>query len=432
VGAGPAASTSLGEVVAGLAALDVDGLDDERLRVELGGVQQAIRQLTGLRARWQGTLEDRELRRAGPGRERQALRRVRDRTAEDLRLTPSEVKRDGETGRRIGVHAQAAAALAAGELSTDHARVLADTMRWIEGEDARREVEAYLLGAAKDQDAVTFGRTARRLLAEREPRSAQDAEDRRHQRRYLRIAQTPDGMTALHGQLAGIDAELLHTALHAFQGPDAPGQQRSPEQRCADALVQVCDVALRAGEAPEQHGVRPHLLVTVDEPTVADRDGTGGGVCEGAWTGPMPWTEARRLLADAGVSRVLLDPAQAPTRAGAEVRTVPAGLWRALNVRHRTCAGDGCSVPVGWCQVMHLDTPYRLQGRLDLDTAAPGCTFHHRMFDRRGWTVTWCDGVPVVHHPGRPPDRPPDRSPDRSPGRPHGRLPDRPPSSPPG
>jgi hypothetical protein len=118
---------------------------------------------------------------------------------------------------------------------------------------------------------------------------------------------------------------------------------------------------------------------------------------------PPALAEARRLLADASVSRVLLDPAGAPTRAGVAVRTVPAGLWKGIQLRDRTCAGDGCTVPAAWCQVMHLDLPYRLEGRLDLDTAAAGCRFHHRMLDRHGWQVTWIDSRPIVHHPDRPP-----------------------------
>jgi hypothetical protein len=401
-GLGPGAGRALLAAVEGVAAIDVDELGEEELRARLGEVRRAVVRLEALQMRWNGVLETRALREAGPGREQQALRRVRDRTADELRLTPTEVKRSGETGRRLEAHPAAIEALATGDLPAEHARLLTDTLRWLDGE-VRDRVETRLLEAARTQDARTFGRTCRRLLAEVDTVSAQTAEDRRRQRRSASVAQTPDGMTLVRAQLSGLDAEFVQTAVHAFRRPDAPGQRRRPEQRTADAFVEICRSALDAGTAPSNRNVRPHVLVTVDEPTVRDEDGTGSGVCETAWSGPLPWPEARRLLSDASVSRVLLDPAGLPTRAGEAVRTVPGGLWKCLQVRHRTCAGEGCSVPAAFGQVMHLDVPYRLEGRLDLDSSAPGCSFHHRMLDQNGWKVTWIDGRPVVHHPARPP-----------------------------
>lgn len=389
-------------VVDAVVGVDLDPLTDGEVRELLGRTQRAVDRLVALRSRAQATLETRALQAAGPGREHQALRLVRDRTADELRLTPSQVKQAGDTGRRMEALPTAAAAMADGQLPADHARVLADTLRWLEG-DARTEAEATLVEAARTEDARRFGRTCRRLLAQADTEAAQTAQDRRNARRRLAVTDTPDGMTLVSGQLAGLGGEVVQTTLNAFRRPDPPGRRRTAAQATADALVEICRVALDAGKAPSNRGVRPHVLITVDEPTVADRAGTGAGVCEAAWTGPLPWPEARRLLSDASVSRVLLDPAGAPTRAGIGVRTVPAGLWKALQVRDRTCAGDGCTVPAGWCQVMHLVLPYRLDGQLDIDTAAPGCDYHHRMLDRHGWQVTWMDGRPVVHHPDRPP-----------------------------
>jgi hypothetical protein len=323
-----AAGRQLSAAVEAVAATDVDGLGEEELRARLGEVRRAVVRLEALQMRWNGVLETRALREAGPGREQQALRRVRHRTADELRLTPTEVKRSGETGRRLEAHPAAIEALATGDLPAEHARLFTDTSRWLEGE-VRDAAEGRLLEAARTQDARTFGRTCRRLLAEVDSASAQAAEDRRRRRRAASVAQTPDGMTLVRAQLSGIDAEYVHTAFHAFRRPDAPGQHRRPEQRTADALVEICRVALDAGAAPSNRNVRPHVLVTVAEPTVRDVDGTGSGVCETAWSGPLPWTEARRLLADASVSRVLLDPAELPTRAGEAVRTVPAHRRRA-------------------------------------------------------------------------------------------------------
>lgn len=411
VGGDPLADAAvLATVVERITAVDLDTLGEEQIRALQRRVRDASVRLRSVQVRCDGTLEQRALREAPPGREQQALRQVRDRTAGELNRSPAEVKRSGETGRRLEELPEARRAHADGALPFEHARLLTDTLRHLEP-DRRDAAEAELLAAARTQHPVEFGRTCRRLLAEVDSAAAQRAEDRRRRRRSGSVTQTPDGMTLLRAAVSGIDAATVQTAINAFRRPDAPGQNRTPEQRTADAIVTMCRVALDAGKAPTNRGVRPHILVTVAEPTV--RSGTG--VCEVGWVGPLPWTEARQRLTDFSVSRVLTDPKEAPTRAGEAVRTVPGGLWKALQVRHATCVGDGCSVPAAWCQVMHLETPYRLEGRLDVDKSAPGCSFHHRMFDRHGWQVTRRDGIPIVHHPDRPPDLEPPPGPEPPP-----------------
>jgi hypothetical protein len=384
-----------------LADLDLDPLSEGEVRGQLRRVQTAIERLTAFRARAAGALEKRALKQAGPGREQQALQQSRRRLGDDLRLPPGEAKRAGETGRRIAERPAADAAMRAGDLPATHARLLAETLRWLPFE-LRDEAEAELLEAAQHQDARTFGRTCRRLHARVDTASAQKAQDRRNARRSLRMTDTPDGMLALHANGSGLGAETVYTAIQAFRRPDAPEQHRTAEQRSWDALVEVCRAALDAGTAGTRGGVVPHVLVLVDEPTVRSQQ----GVAETTWMGPMPWPEVRRLLADCGVARVVLDGDRQPTEVGATVRSVPRGLRKALQVRDGVCIGDGCDVPAMWCQIMHLDVPYRLDGRLSLDNAAPGCTYHHGRLDRGGWTVTWVDGKPILHHPDNPPRAP--------------------------
>lgn len=444
----PTALNMLQAAVDEVATTDLDVLDEAGVRRLLGGMQHAIDRLTGLRTRAAGLLESRALRAAGPGREQQALREVRDRTSIELRLTPSQVKQAGQTGRRLAETPAAQDALTSGELPADHARVLGDTLQHLSGHD-RDRAQHVLLDAARREDARTFGRTCRRLLAETDAESAQLAQDRRHARRHLRVTETADGMLAMHGQGSGWDAEVVATALHAFARP-AARDTRSTEQRSWDALVNVCRTALDAGEAPANRGVRPHVLITVPHPLVTGgptRDASAnsartratdaGGptqgigvdsasrpatddasapiheVVETAWTGPLPWTEVRRYLIDVGVSRLLVDAEGLPLEASETVRTVPRGLWEALQIRDRTCIAEGCSVPAAWCQVMHLDAPYRYDGRLSLDNGAAGCSRHHRLLDRHGWCVTWIEGRPVLHHPERPPRRPAEPPDDR-------------------
>lgn len=398
--------------------VDLDPLTDEQISTELADVQHAIRRLGALRDRAAGVLESRAVRRAGPGGESHALKDARDRLREQTRLNPGEAKRAGQTGRRAAQNPDVQRAANAGDLPPAHARVLLETLTHLLGHPDRDHAEQRLLEAAKHENAATFGRTCRRLLAELDAEAAQAAQDRRNQRRGLKVAGTEDGMTAVHGQGSGWDAEVVQTAIHAFRRPDAPDEPaRRPEQRTWDAFVAVCRAALDAGPGASNRNVRPHAVVTIDHETVM----TGAGATEGRWTGPMPWPEVRRHLADAGISRLLTDPDELPVEAGREVRTVPVGLWKMITHRNPHCIAAGCDVPADWCEVMHLEVPYRLQGRLSPTTAAPGCTHHHGKLDRGGWRITWHGGRPILHHPSRPPDPPPD-DPPRSP----------PPTGPPG
>jgi hypothetical protein len=405
------------EVAVAAATVDTDLLSDAGLRAALARVQTVLDRLGATRTRLTGVVETRALRAAGPGRESQALRVTRQELAEDLRLSPSEVKRAGETGRRLADSSAASAALADGQLPAGHAKVLADTLGSLSGSE-RDHAEQVLLEAATSEDLQRFGRTSRRLLAQLDEAAAQRAQERRNARRQLKVAQTLDGMTAVHGQGSGWDAEVVQTALHAFRRPDAPDEVRTSEQRSWDALVSVCQAALDVGVAAANRNVRPHVLVTIDHETLLQ----DAGVVDTAWSGPLPWAEVRRHLADVGVSRLLVDPAGLPVEAGEAVRTVPAGLWKLLQVRDGTCIGAGCDVPAAWCQVMHLDVPFRFRGQLTPQSAAPGCSYHHRMLDQRGWTITWIAGRPVLHHPDRPPgpEDPDGPGPPRGPGGPSG------------
>jgi hypothetical protein len=198
------------------------------------------------------------------------------------------------------------------------------------------------------------------------------------------FADTEDGGIAFSGQLYGEMAERFRTGLLAFATPDDADQPRTPQQRNADALDQLFSVALGAGEAPTRHGVRPHVLVLVEASQLA-RD---AGFAELGLTGPVTMAEVRSLLRDCTFSRVILGPDSVPIEVSEAVRTVPAGLWRALVARDNGCSWAGCDAPPFWCDVAHAGQPFAHGGKLSLDNATLLCRRHHRRFDAGGWTIT--------------------------------------------
>lgn len=361
---------------------------------------------------------------------RRGERDVRQELADELGWTPSKAARTLRTGRRLGLAAATQAAFDSGRIDADQARVIADALVHLSGA-VHREVEARLLEAAADQHAVELGRTARRTLAEVDPQAALDDHDRRHARRWARVTTTDDGMVAVHGSLAGIDGEVALTAIDAFRLPDGPGVHRTPGQATADALAAALRAALDRGTAPTDHGVRPHVTVTVPDTALtatrapngnhpdstsgeagghaeagADRHVGGGAVAELARTGPIPLAEVRPLLDDATITRIVIDADGLPLDVGRATRTVPVGVWKALVTRDGGCTWPGCDAPPGWCDAAHLNRRWRDGAGTSVGELALLCRRHHRQVDRNhctgriaGGTVTWAAPEPGTQPP---------------------------------
>ena len=398
-----------------LLAVEVDDLDEAAITAELEVVERASRRLDARRCRLASAMAARRAERAqkqadAKGQDRHRARQRARREAENEmanrhRWSKSDAKRATNVGDALGDDDETQAAFDEGSLPPRHAQLLAETLKELDG-DQREEARRTLLAAAAVEDAKTFGRTCRRVLATYDAAAAMRGENRRYQRRRASVSGTDDGMLAVHGQWSGVDAEVVATAIEAFRRPDPSGVHRTPGQRTADAVVELARAALRAGEAPTVHGVRPHVSVLIDyESILADAAAVEAGdvgapvVVDAPWSGPLPFAEVRRLLADAGVSRLLVDPEGVPLEAGGEVRDVPAGLWRSLVARDGGCIAEGCEALVGWCDVMHLDRPFRLQGRLSLENGALGCRQHHRCFDLYGWVIDWDGRRPRLRPP---------------------------------
>ena len=362
--------------------LDVDAHADADLRAVLRDLRQPVAQLQAVITRLAGTLEQRAITTAPAGQAAGATRRARDFLTEELGMSRSEAKRAGETGRQLTDAPATSEAFTAGDLRPEHARIITDLLPKIPT-SRRFDVEAELVDLARRSDPVAFGRQARRVLARENMAALERREKREHLQRSVRIGQTPDGGVTVSGILHGLMGERALTAIQAYTTYDGPDDHRSAEQRTADALDNIFEVALRAGEAPTRHGVRPHVRVHVRWSDLA----TGTGFAELAGLGPISISALRPLLDDCSVSRLITGPDSAPIEAGEAVRTVPAGLWRALEARDGGCTWPGCGAPAIWCDVAHGQVPFAEHGRLSVDNAALLCRRHHRQFDRGGWRI---------------------------------------------
>lgn len=371
--------------------LDIDALGVPQVEEALRAVQPQIDRLHAHRSRLAAALAERAAaaKPAGGGDSRdRGERDVRDFLRNNLNLTHSEAKGALQTGRATRDGSQTGHAYTKGDLRPDQVSVITELLSGLDTE-LRDRLEDELLTAARELDAVALGRLGRRRVLELSPSDAIEREEAQHRRRAFRLAQAADGAVVPSGRLYGAQAEAALAAWHAFRRQDAHGEERTPDQRGADAFEQLCAVALRSGEAASRHGERPQLLVVADQRTLAE----GEGVVEFGLTGPTSLRSVRMLLSDCALSRIGLDGAGVAIEVTRKVRTVPAGLWRILVARDRGCTWLGCDAPAGWCDVSHGDQAYADDGRLTQSGAALLCRRHHRLFDHGPYRRRMVGGV---------------------------------------
>ncbi len=156
-------------------------------------------------------------------------------------------------------------ALAAGTISPDHAGVLVrEATRTKELREAltHEEVgEAFLVEHAKAMDAGTFTKLVRSWSAAADPQGADRAWREKGSKEELTLSQTTDGWH-LNGWLDTVSGQLVSTALGAHAGRKGAGDERTPAQRRAAALVSLARQSLDIGLQGAGARVRPHLTVT--------------------------------------------------------------------------------------------------------------------------------------------------------------------------
>ncbi len=414
--------------VTAIGSADLDSLSDVHLDVHLERLRRPIASLEAARARALAEVERRAATTDDTARRNAEVLETRRRAAKGQRMTPSEAKRTAEAGKHAGRLPATGRAFDGGDIGPTHVRLIGEALEQLPT-DLRADAERELLELARTADAIAFGRAVRELLARQAPVAAHQQERRRDRDRRFRMTDTADGGVAFSGLAFGAAAELARTAVQAFRRPDTPDEHRTPDQRGADAFEQLCAAALRLGEAPTIHGERPQVMVIVEEEQLDAETGVAHFAGSGQ---PVTLAEVGSLLTDCSVSRLVRSANSTPIEVSRNVRTVPAGLWRALVVRDGGCRWKDCDAPASWCDVAHGQEAFRDHGRLSPANAVLLCRRHHRRFDHGAWRLEIVgdevsfhrEVVPFVHrldrqasdHAARacagpePPARPPNRA----------------------
>jgi hypothetical protein len=287
-------------------------------------------------------------------------------------------------------------ALSEGDVSLAAAKVLAHARN--ADPEMFKQAEHELVDAARIHSMADLGRITAFWRQRVERERSGDPEERLRERRRLFASSTFGGMVRVDGDLDPETGECLLTALGAVLDSEARSRgkddHRSPAQRRADAMGEICRQWLDRSDRPSVAGERPHLTVSVDAASLA-----GVASAELDHAGPGVGQTARRIACDASVLRVVMNGRSEPLDVGRRTPVIPPSMRRAVIVRDRHCRFPGCDRPHPWCDAHHVS--HWADGG---ETAAANllllCRRHHRLVHRRGgFSLELEGGRPVFRRP---------------------------------
>ena len=320
------------------------------------------------------------------------------------------------------------AAVQTGQITLTHAGILADGLQ--RAEDPVRERLTH--------EAANLIETARRVPPQQlrreldARRTAIEAEQADHTYAAVRAARyvrtrARNGGVSVEGFLDPIAGATLREALDALTPTPAAADERTPDQRRADALTLLADRTLNIGATKTGAQIRPHLSVLIREDTwlllmhrrriaaegcatPGQGSATPGQGCampgqatrqahveSGLAIEPplaqlldgtlLPYAALDVLACDAFVQRVVLDTTGAPIDLGRTERTYIKDARRAILIRDRHCQWPGCALRATWCEVHHL-TWWSKTGPTDQVNGITLCKNHHHTVHDRGVRIT--------------------------------------------
>lgn len=317
------------------------------------------------------------------------------------------------------------AALAAGRISADHARAVADSLDELPddlpgcdgpAERARlvADAERHLVGLCADFDPHEVRRLGRRVLEVVAPEAADlveqrllETEERRAwEETSLRLRSRGDGRTRILADVPDLVGDLLRAALAAYTNPrrrsdgdagsepprDPTGERLSRAQLDGLAFCALVE-HLPVDGLPTHGGTPVGVTVTLDHERLVA--GVGAATLD---TGHrLSASAVRRLACDHALIPAVLGGASEVLDLGRRRRLFTAAQRTAHAIAHPTCQAEGCELPAAWCEAHHR-TPWGRGGTTDLAELAFLCSFHHHRAHDPAYETTWSEAGRARFH----------------------------------
>jgi len=384
--------SELRSAIDGLRSEVLAGLPDARIEEDFAEIQRAVELLEVERLRRLAEIERRRV------FERDGHLSAASWLAATYKVGWGAARDHVRTARALEDMPETRQALDAGDLSMSAARVLV-AARDADPEEFRHS-ETELVEAARIHSVGDLQRVAAYWRQAVEQEHALEGDEKVRAQRRLHASVTFLGMVRVDGDLDPETGETLLTALRAVLDAESRSgtedDDRTPAQRRADALGEICRQWLDMGDRPRVAGEKPHVTVTVG--VGALRDGTGEP-SELDHSGPVDPQVARRLACDAAIMRVVMAGPSEPVDVGRRTPVIPPAMRRAVIVRDRHCRFPSCDRPHTWCDAHHV-VHWADGGPTALPNLLLLCRRHHRVVHQPGgFRLELVDGRPMFRRP---------------------------------
>jgi hypothetical protein len=278
------------------------------------------------------------------------------------------------------------AALAAGSISGEHVDALARRTGQLTDEQRGRFDFAAAISDASRLPPETFNRLLKRRVDRiRADGGLEDDTSKQQASEFHHWFDHGTGMGRFAGSLDPERYEQLTAAIEQrCASLAAEGDVEKSNNLAAQALIDLMANA-GANSRSQGHGQRPSILVVVDHKTARQGWHTDT-ICQTENGHDISTASLARLACDATVRSVTLDPSGVPINVGRTYRTATNAQWAALKSIYSTCAWDGCTAPISWCQAHHIHE-WEHGGATDLNNLIPLCSQHHHRVHEGGWSI---------------------------------------------
>jgi hypothetical protein len=292
----------------------------------------------------------------------------------------AEARRRVQVGRRLARLELVRDALAEGEVSFEHTRVLSDLATPRNAEVVER-LQSEFLDLAKVLPFERWRAEVHGLVDLADPaggfRPGPESSTLRMTTGFGGSVELAGTLTALDGAALrhAVEAEADRMALQFRREVQAGARDTVPTR--AELLAQALCELVRTGVAARWTAKGPVTDLTLIAHAADPLDVNGD----------LPEPTVRTLCCDPVIRTVVLDSLGNPIDLGRTTRIVPRGLRRALEVRDGGCAFPSCDAPSSWCDLHHV-THWADGGPTSADNLVSLCRHHHGVTHRRGWSMT--------------------------------------------
>jgi hypothetical protein len=292
-----------------------------------------------------------------------------------------------------------------GGLGFAHATVMARTAEAL----GDRFDERVLIKKARESSPGKFHYICTHYRHAADPKRYAEEQAEQVQQRRLKLSTWVDGSVLLSGRFDPEGGAVLLTTLNPLARKTGAHDDRDPDHRMADALVDLAMHGLDSGLIPQQGSQRTHLMVTASLETL--RGLPGASAADMDLSLPISSKTVERLACDASITRIVLGSDSTVIDVGRARRTISGPARKALNIRDQHCTWPGCERPASWSAGHHL-VHWIHGGSNHLPNLALLCYRHHWMVHEGNWQIVRGDDGRMLTIPPTITFGPPVRGPD--------------------